>query len=319
MSKRAPRAGLGPPVPSRIEFVPQGRPGDRDARRRALIVAAVVGIAVAAGGAVAALDPFRATAATHSEVSRGADPPSLATIRQGSLSSQISQSGTLDYANPETVYGLLSGTITWLPSGGQVIKPGQTPYKVDNKPVVLFKGNVPRLPRPRALNRPRDRHRPRRDTNRAGATPRRALDRDHLSRDNAPSRSARRPRRTAAERASPTRHRRRSSKRDHRDGQSLSTARPGASRTEQDRDCLTETVKAGRAQSTAGAITLPLLPIRGETPQTPPQRPADTRALPRAGRRARKRQTRDWRLAGARSLPALALLLPHRGHRQAPR
>jgi hypothetical protein len=61
----------------------------------------------------------------------------------GLLFSQINQSGTLGYANPETVYGLLSGTITWLPSVGQVIEPGQTLYKVDNQPVVLFKGNVP--------------------------------------------------------------------------------------------------------------------------------------------------------------------------------
>ena len=38
----------------------------------------------------------------------------------------------------------MTGTITWLPAVGQVVKPGQTLYKVDNSPVVLFNGPTPR-------------------------------------------------------------------------------------------------------------------------------------------------------------------------------
>lgn len=34
-----------------------------------------------------------------------------------------SPSPTAGYANPQTVYNRLSGTITWLPSVGQVIEP----------------------------------------------------------------------------------------------------------------------------------------------------------------------------------------------------
>src|SRR5205807_1529896 len=53
------------------------------------------------------------------------------------------ESGTLSYADPATVFNRLSGTITWLPSVGRVIKPGQALYSVDGQPVVLFNGRFP--------------------------------------------------------------------------------------------------------------------------------------------------------------------------------
>ena len=55
------------------------------------------------------------------------------------------ESGTLSYANPQTVFNRLSGTVTWLPPVGRVIKPGQTLYKVDGAPVILFNGTLPGL------------------------------------------------------------------------------------------------------------------------------------------------------------------------------
>jgi putative peptidoglycan binding protein len=79
--------------------------------------------------------------------SRGASTPSssaaAATVQRRDLIATDTQSGTLSYADPQTVYNRLSGTITELPAIGTVIKAGQTLYKVDNSPVVLLNGAVP--------------------------------------------------------------------------------------------------------------------------------------------------------------------------------
>jgi hypothetical protein len=53
------------------------------------------------------------------------------------------ESGTLSYAGQHTVYDRLSGTITWLPRVGRVIKRGQALFRVDNKPVILLYGSTP--------------------------------------------------------------------------------------------------------------------------------------------------------------------------------
>jgi Putative peptidoglycan binding domain len=78
--------------------------------------------------------------------SKGANTPKAsgaATVERRDLVATDTESGTLGYANPQTVYNRVSGTVTWLPTIGQVIKPGGTLYKVDNAPVVLFDGAVP--------------------------------------------------------------------------------------------------------------------------------------------------------------------------------
>jgi hypothetical protein len=79
--------------------------------------------------------------------SKGASPPKAlsgaATVQRRDLVSTDTESGTLSYANPQTVFNRLSGTITWLPRIGQLIKAGQALYDVDNAPVVLFNGTTP--------------------------------------------------------------------------------------------------------------------------------------------------------------------------------
>jgi len=58
--------------------------------------------------------------------------------------SQTPVDGTLGYAGSWTVTGKGGGTLTWLPSPGQVISQGQVLYKTDNgSPVVLLYGTVP--------------------------------------------------------------------------------------------------------------------------------------------------------------------------------
>ena len=65
------------------------------------------------------------------------------TVQRRDLVQTDTESGTLSYADPRTVYDGLSGTITWLPAVGQVIKPGQALYDVGGVPVILMNGTTP--------------------------------------------------------------------------------------------------------------------------------------------------------------------------------
>jgi len=66
-----------------------------------------------------------------------------ATVQRRNLIETDTESGTLSYAGSHTVYNRLSGTVTWLPAVGQLIKPGYVLYRVDNQPVLLFDGITP--------------------------------------------------------------------------------------------------------------------------------------------------------------------------------
>jgi hypothetical protein len=66
-----------------------------------------------------------------------------AVVQRRDLVETDTESGTLSYAQTRTVYDGLSGTITWLPSVGQVIRPGQTLFKVNGQPVSLMNGATP--------------------------------------------------------------------------------------------------------------------------------------------------------------------------------
>jgi hypothetical protein len=65
------------------------------------------------------------------------------TVKRRDLVQTDTESGTLSYATPQTVYNRLTGTLTWLPSVGQRIKPGEALFKVDGKPVILMNGTTP--------------------------------------------------------------------------------------------------------------------------------------------------------------------------------
>jgi hypothetical protein len=65
------------------------------------------------------------------------------TVARRNLVQTDTESGTLSYNNPQTVYNRLGGTITWLPQIGREIRPGGTLYKVDGQPVILMNGSTP--------------------------------------------------------------------------------------------------------------------------------------------------------------------------------
>jgi hypothetical protein len=98
-------------------------------------LAAGTGIALAAGA-------FRSPGPSGS--GPGTPPPATRAVVREDLSSQVPVEATLGYAGSYTVRGQGGGTLTWLPSAGQVIGQGQALYRLDNAdPVVLLYGTVP--------------------------------------------------------------------------------------------------------------------------------------------------------------------------------
>jgi Putative peptidoglycan binding domain len=113
--------------------------------RRLLAGVAVLVLVAAAGVVIAVTNPFDSGGESRASVGGGT---SLATVREGPLSSQTNQSGTLSYAaqadgSPYSVVNQATGIYTWLPSAGKVIDCGQVLYRVGDTPVVLLCGSTP--------------------------------------------------------------------------------------------------------------------------------------------------------------------------------
>ena len=102
-------------------------------------------VAVVAAGAVAA---WRAgvfsPAASSGSGQQGTPPPSTQPVVREDLAATTPLTATLGYAGSYMARGQGGGTLTWLPSAGQVIRQGHALYKTDNgSPVVLLYGSVP--------------------------------------------------------------------------------------------------------------------------------------------------------------------------------
>ncbi|HWF22449.1 MAG TPA: hypothetical protein VG226_09910 [Acidimicrobiales bacterium] len=112
-------------------------------RRRWLLVGTTVAVVAVAGTYVAVARPFglSGSAATGS-IDNGA-ATSLATVTQRPLSSQTNIGATLGYAASYSVVNQAQGTVTSLPSVGQVVSEGQGLYQVSGNPVVLLYGSTP--------------------------------------------------------------------------------------------------------------------------------------------------------------------------------
>jgi hypothetical protein len=139
--------GSGVPAPSAPEPDRQV-PRARKRRRRLLAGTAVLVLVAAAGVVVAATDPFDSSGESRGAAGASTTNTALATVRQGPLSAQVNQNGTLSYAaqadgSPYSVVNQASGTYTWLPSAGRVIDCGRVLYRVEETPVVLLCGRTP--------------------------------------------------------------------------------------------------------------------------------------------------------------------------------
>jgi hypothetical protein len=101
-------------------------------------------VIMVAAGAVAAWYAGAFRAASPAAGSGGAPPPATKAVTREDISSTTPVTATLGYAGSYTVRGQGSGTLTWLPSQGQVIRQGQMLYETDlTSPVVLLYGSVP--------------------------------------------------------------------------------------------------------------------------------------------------------------------------------
>ena len=65
------------------------------------------------------------------------------TIVRRDLVQTDDQQGTLGYSGGATVYSQLGGVVTWLPQSGDVIRPNQRLFSLDQTPVILMDGGVP--------------------------------------------------------------------------------------------------------------------------------------------------------------------------------
>ncbi len=102
-------------------------------------------VVVVAAGAVSA---WRAgvfsPAASSGAGQQGAPPPATAAVTRQDISATTPVTATLGYAGSYPVTGQGGGTLTWLPSAGQVIRQGQVLYRTGNgTPVMLLYGSVP--------------------------------------------------------------------------------------------------------------------------------------------------------------------------------
>ena len=115
--------------------------GSRSRRRwAALGIVAVVAAGVVSAWRVGAFSP----AASSGTGQRAAAAPATAVVTRQDIAATTPVTATLGYAGSYAVTGRGGGTLTWLPSAGQVIRQGQVLYQTGNgSPVVLLYGSVP--------------------------------------------------------------------------------------------------------------------------------------------------------------------------------
>jgi hypothetical protein len=129
------------------ELVSRGRDAEqhgRDAGQHGRGRWAALGIVVVlVAGTVSAWQAGAFSAAASAGSGQGPPPSTQPVVRQD-LSAVTPVTATLGYAGFYVVAGRGGGTLTWLPSAGQVISQGQVLYRIGNgTPVVLLYGSVP--------------------------------------------------------------------------------------------------------------------------------------------------------------------------------
>jgi hypothetical protein len=102
-------------------------------------------VAVVAAGAVSAWRVGVFSPSASSKAGQpGAPPPATAAVNRQDIAATTPVTATLGYAGSYPVWGQGGGTLTWLPSAGQVIRQGHALYKTGNgSPVVLLYGSAP--------------------------------------------------------------------------------------------------------------------------------------------------------------------------------
>jgi hypothetical protein len=106
-------------------------------------ILALPAVAVAAVGATLAVGIDGGGGGNGARAAGGRSTGRTVVVARRTLVDRKSVDGTLGFAGTRSATNRLSGTITWLPRVGQVIRPGQTLFRVDGDPVVLMDGTLP--------------------------------------------------------------------------------------------------------------------------------------------------------------------------------
>jgi len=101
-------------------------------------------VVVVAAGAVSAWWAGVFSPAASSGASQGVPQSATQPVVRQDVAATTPETATLGYAGLYTVTGPGGGTLTWLPTAGQVVRQGQVLYQTGNgSPVVLLYGSVP--------------------------------------------------------------------------------------------------------------------------------------------------------------------------------
>jgi multidrug efflux pump subunit AcrA (membrane-fusion protein) len=116
-------------------------------RRRGRLLAGAAGLVLVAVVVAWVAGLFDAGHARPAGVSDNKYPTSVMTVSRGTLSSQLSADGTLEYTtscgSDYSIVNQASGTFSKLPAAGDAFSRGQLLYRVSNDPVILLYGNTP--------------------------------------------------------------------------------------------------------------------------------------------------------------------------------
>src|SRR6516225_2625051 len=111
---------------------------EHGSHRRRWVAGIGVVVAIAAAGTVVV-----ATAGGSTSSRSPAAAGSTETITSRDLVQTDDQPGTLGYTDTRDVYNQLTGTVTWVPASGAVIRQDGMLYRVDGSGVYLFYGQEP--------------------------------------------------------------------------------------------------------------------------------------------------------------------------------
>ena len=129
-----------PPIQPTAPLVPAGPV--RGPRRHRVMLAAT-GAAAVAGMSIGLVAATTGRGQPSGPAAGSAAPTATATVTYRTLTSQQQVAGTMGYSGSYSIVNRASGTLTSLPSTGQVVRQGHVLYRVDTNPVVLLYGSTP--------------------------------------------------------------------------------------------------------------------------------------------------------------------------------
>jgi hypothetical protein len=122
---------------------PLSRGGDQPHRRRRPLLIVILVVVLAAAAVLVVMKPFSGSSGPVGGVADNADPTSITTVSLKDITSETEVSATLGYSGTYSVVNQAQGTVTSLPSLGQVISQGLELYDTNGSPVVLLYGSTP--------------------------------------------------------------------------------------------------------------------------------------------------------------------------------